>query len=121
MASVSYPSTLPQNMLVNGYGHTAADNVLRSKMDAGPDKTRRRFTSGPEPVRGQIFVTDAQLQIFRDWHKNDLLDGAIRFDWVDQDDGTTAVEYKFVSPPSWHQDEKLPGYWFINLDLRIMP
>lgn len=119
MASETWPASLPQNMLMDGYSHSAANNILRTNMDAGPAKQRRRFTSGPQPVTGKIFVNDTELETFKDWYVDDLLEGALRFDWVDQDDGTTAVEYRFTSQPTW--EPAGPGYWFINLPLEIMP
>lgn len=106
-------------MLIDGYGSGEGDNVLRSSMEAGPGKARRRYTAVPKPVAGRIFVTDTQLGYFKTFYETTLLDGAYRFDWVDQDDGTTEVEMRFTSPPKWSPFSD--DYWVVELELEIMP
>lgn len=120
MATETYPATLPQDALAAGYRRAMADNVLRSPMEGGPAKTRRRFTSVPKTFACQVIMTAAQLAIFKTWHEEDILDGALRFNWTDQDDGTTAVEMRFLSAPEW-SSIKGRDEWVVNMALEIMP
>jgi hypothetical protein len=80
---ILWPGILPQQLLISGYGEQFADQVLRTQMDAGPAKARRRFTAAPRPISGEIVVTPAQLVFFRAWYYNVLMGGALRFGWVD--------------------------------------
>lgn len=114
----TWPATLPQEMLKDGYARSAGDNVIRSSMDAGPGKARRRFTAVAKPMVGSVLLTDAQLAIFKGFYADDLLDGSLRFDWVDQDDQATAIECRFTSAPNW-----VPRglRWLVSLELEILP
>jgi len=118
MAIPSWPSELPQALLVDGYSQAAADNVLRTPMDQGPDKVRRKQTSGPRPVSGSIIVTTAQLATYKTFYVTTLLGGSLRFSHVDPDDGTTAVEMRHTAPPSW---SPAGLRWRVALALEILP
>jgi hypothetical protein len=121
---VDWPSTLPQNMLLDEYSSGMPENTLRSSMDTGPAKVRRRSSAQPKRRVGKIFVTDDELDDFKDWYTDDIVDGSLRFDWVDPDDGVTAVEMRFVEAPTWAPVDNDPitgTYWEVMLDLEILP
>ena len=80
---ILWPHVLPQQLLVEGYGEQLSNQLIRTEMDAGPAKVRRRFTAAPRPVNGSIIVTPAQLVFFRNWYYNVLLGGSLRFGWTD--------------------------------------
>jgi len=68
---------------MDGYGEAASQQQLRSGMDAGPDKVRRRFTAASRPLQGKIVVNQAQFSFFKNWYDNVLLGGTLRFGWVE--------------------------------------
>jgi len=117
MAIPTWPSTLPQALLLSGYGQKAADVVLRTSMDTGPAKVRRRASAGVEDVEGGIIVTPTELGYLRTFHDTTLLNGALRFSWKDP---VTKVseELRFTTPPSWAAVE---GKYRVALSLEIMP
>jgi hypothetical protein len=78
----SWPETLPQYVLVQGYGEQPPETAVWSRMEAGPDASRRRFTAGETPVTAAIAVTAAQKTILESFFKDDLKGGALAFDWV---------------------------------------
>lgn len=80
---ILWPSILPQYLQVSGYSEALANQLLRSEMDAGPAKARRRFTAATRPVTGDIVVTQEQLAFFRYWFANVIYGGSLRFGWVD--------------------------------------
>ncbi|QLH37711.1 MAG: hypothetical protein HWD60_00095 [Defluviicoccus sp.] len=49
--SAVWPSSLPQKPLVDGFSETAPNLVVRSPMDVGPAKVRRRATAGSPGCR----------------------------------------------------------------------
>lgn len=80
---IMWPSVLPQYLNVAGYQEQAGNQMLRSSMEAGPQKVRRRFTASPRPLSAQLLLTPAQLTFFKYWYEYVLLGGTLRFGWVD--------------------------------------
>jgi hypothetical protein len=114
----NWPNTLPQCLEVAGYGTAMADTMLRTAMDAGPAKVRRRFTAGVRPVAGRITVDKDELATLKTFFADSTLSGAIRFAWADPDTGA-AAEMRFVSPPQWTAHGA--GKYLVALDLEILP
>lgn len=96
-----WPSDLPQRLGIEGYGQGLADGRLRTSMEAGPPKMRRRFSSAAKPVQGQFlgFANDhARLERF--WNE-ETGGGSLPFLLPDQtrdalplltDDGTPLLD-----------------------------
>ena len=80
---ILWPHCLPQYLNMYPYGEAAGNMQLRSGMDAGPDKVRRRFTAASRPVQGEIIVTQAQFAFFKTWYNDVLLGGTLRFGWIE--------------------------------------
>jgi len=80
---ILWPHILPQYLLQASYGESAGNMMLRSGMDAGPDKVRRRFTAAPRDLQGEIIVTQDQFAFFKTWYNNVLLGGTLRFGWTE--------------------------------------
>jgi hypothetical protein len=119
MAIPSWPTTLPQELTLDGYSQSAADNIIKSSPDIGPAKVRRRSTAAVRPVSGTLILNETGLEDFKDFFKEDLLDGSIRFSWADPDDGSTAVEMRFTSPPAW--TALGGGLSRVSMELEILP
>lgn len=115
-----WPSTLPQELLISGHKETAAANTLRTPMDVGPAKVRRRSTAAVMPLEGQIKITKSQLETFKAFFHDDLLDGSLRFSWVLPSDGVTAVEMRFTDPPEWSAAQE-PDYFLLSMKLEVLP
>lgn len=101
MAYPEWPSSLPNPML-EGISYAPQSNVIRTQMDAGIAKTRRRFTAVPEDVAFSLFLTAAQVQTLQDFVAVTLAD-VLPFDWIEfrkpVADWTTLVTYRFKSRP----------------------
>lgn len=119
MTIPAWPATLPQNLLVDGFQNSPPDLILRSSMEVGPAKQRRRATAGVRPVQGKIIVNETQLAEFIEFFDDDLLSGSLRFSWVDPLDGATAVEMRFTEVPPWTPVD--PGIYEIVMSLEILP
>lgn len=113
-----WPTSLPDEIIQAGYSQSAPDVVQRSQMDAGPAKTRRRFTAGVSPFTARGMLTAAQLVTLRTFHDTTLQGGAIRFSW---DDPITAdsVELRFTSPIGW--SARGPDLFEVSMDLEVLP
>jgi hypothetical protein len=117
---VSYPAWpvgLPQTVLQDGYDETITDGSIRSKMDAGPAKARRRFTSTNEFVRCSMHITQAQWATARYFYLTTLAT-VLPFTWTHPSTGASA-NLRFVSPP--RITPAGGGYVRLSLDLEVVP
>jgi len=117
MTIPTWPTTLP-NLEIGGFSIAGASNLLRSNMDAGPAKQRRRFTWGPRPVTGRVTLDDTQMTAFLTFYRNSLLDGAVRFEWTDPITGATA-EFRFTS--RYEATKRGARLFSVELPLEILP
>ena len=83
MSIPAWDASLPQRLIIKSYAESPADVLVRTSMDFGPAKVRRRGTAGPRPVSGSIIVTAAQLATFKTFFNTTLSGGALRFRWRD--------------------------------------
>ena len=118
MAIPVWPSSLPQELITDGYGQQAPNTIIATQMDVGPGKRRRRTSAGVQPVQGQIVVTEAQLDTLRTFFRTSLGDGALRFSWADPVSGSP-VEMRFTEPPQW--SARTSGIYTVSLALEILP
>lgn len=65
----SWPSILPRP-LAAGYGISPADQALRTDMEAGAARVRRRSRARLDMIDVSWKFTDAQMAVFREWFDN---------------------------------------------------
>ena len=93
-----WPPQLPIPQLA-GYGLAPQPAFVRSDMDAGPARQRRRFTQAPTEITLQFHVTREQMAIFEAWYEHRIDSGAAWFDApMDNGQGITTIEARFVEP-----------------------
>lgn len=114
----TYPASLPQEFSTDGYEESPPDNILRTKMDKGPDKIRRRTTANIRPIKTTLRMTGTQVETLETFYVTTLLSGSLTFDWVEPRSGTTA-EYRFVKPPKYTALGS--DFWGVAFDLEQMP
>jgi hypothetical protein len=85
MSNAQWPASLPQSYLLIGQTEQAPNLMLRTQMDAGPAKTRKRFTAGVRMLRVRWLMTRAQKDTFDAFYRETLGGGALRFDYRRQD------------------------------------
>ncbi len=99
MPTPIWPVSLPQSPRVSGFKEQLPETVLRTSMDAGPVKSRRRFTTGPTPVTIELYLTRAQVAILDEFFNDTCEGGALSFDWVNHRTKAPA-RYRFTSEPA---------------------
>lgn len=117
MAIPVWPASLPQELLMSGYQQSVKNNLLRTQMEAGPAKVRRRGGAYPEPVQGRQMMTKPQFENFRIFYITTLEDGSLRFSWIEPL-SKVAAEFRFTSPPNWAISG---GFVDVSLQLEILP
>lgn len=114
----TWPAGLPQKLQQSGFSNTLPENVIRSQMDTGPDKARRRDVSAPEPVSGSIIVDESQYDILVGFFNTTIAGGALPFDWVHPITGV-AAEIRLVGPPQI--TARSGDYYNVQLSMEIQP
>lgn len=82
MANSVWPSTLPQYVLEQGYGEEKQDQALRTPMEGGATKTRRRFTARFDGLSVRLMMDSEQVDLFEQFYEMLLKGGTLPFDWV---------------------------------------
>lgn len=118
MADQSWPISIPQTPIPDGFQDGIQELSIRSKMDVGPDKIRRRYTAGIRKLQMQFHMNGTQKSDFRAFYITTLLGGSLAFDFEDPAEGGT-IELRFVTPPNI---EYIGGdYWLIKCDCEKLP
>ena len=121
MATYTWPTSLPQTPLLDGYSETLSIATLRTPMDNGPAKSRRR-SKLPTPIQCGFTMTAAQVETLRDFVENTLF-GVRRFNFT-HPRLRTAVEVKIVPGSDGKHYDLSPlgaGIWHVSIAMEILP
>ncbi len=99
-----WPATLPQNFEQEGYSELSPDMTVRTKMDTGPAKVRRRFTAAPYPMSGTMRMTKDQTVDLDTFYQTTTHGGADVFTFIHPRKGTT-LSCRFTAPPEYSSFE----------------
>lgn len=75
----SWPLTLQQKLNEANFSFTKGDTVLRSDMEVGPSKVRRRYTTSIDEITGSITVNVSEFNIFENFFETTLEGGSKSF------------------------------------------
>ena len=78
MSDIIWPQTLPLPT-VQGYGVQPGEAILRTEMEAGLARQRRRFTDVPTKVSVRWIMRRDQYAIFEGWYRWHAREGASWF------------------------------------------
>lgn len=123
MPAPIWPPGLPQSPLVASFQETLPAVALRSPMDTGPAKSRRRFTTGPTPVQLSFYMTRAQVAIFKEFHDQTCEGGALWFEWTNHRDKSAAL-YRFTDEPTMTPKAASDGdgkVWQVSFPAEFVP
>lgn len=98
--AIVWPPGLPAAPLLGSYTKRLPKLTLRSSVDAGFDKVRRRFTAAPTLHDMGLKLTRAQVAIFRVFFLETTKGGALPFTWKDHETGE-ACDFRFVDEPKY--------------------
>lgn len=113
-----FPASLPQAMSREGFSRGYGDGRLQSQTDAGGGKSRRRFSYMPEPVKGAMVMTSAQLATFRTFVNDTLKGGTLPFYFPAQGEpGQWLVKIGQTMP----SEVPVGNRWRVDLDLVRLP
>ena len=99
--SNSWPSLLPEGQISN-YGYQRQDMVIRTEMDTGYTRMRRRFSDAPATASISWVMTGPQFAYFEGWYLHTIEGGASAFTTSINvgAGGCVSHECRFLSPYS---------------------
>lgn len=109
--------TLPAP-LINTFSESPPNNILRSSMDRGPDKIRRRTTANVRPIQFTMILTKAQVATLETFYVTTTTSGAAEFTYTHPRTAAT-VTARFVEPPAYTDINGL--VFSVAISLEIMP
>lgn len=113
----TWPASLPAPLL-NSLKESPPENVIRTDMDKGPAKVRRRTTANIRPISFSLRLTPAQVDTMDDFYVTDTFSGADEFAYTHPRTGDS-VTARFVQPPEYSELEGV--LYNVNVSLEILP
>jgi hypothetical protein len=103
MADVTWPGALPLGKL--DWQVKPGDNLLRTKMERGPDKVRRLTSKRCDRLSQSVEFTAAQMDAFLTFLDVTTVGGSLPFSYPDYVHGTGGtMSVRFAELPSWMRD-----------------
>lgn len=116
--AASWPSSLPQSLVSDGFAFTQQDQTIRTEMSAGPAFVRRRFTAAMIPFGGSIFVDADQFDTLWSFYNNTLNGGTDPFTWKHPvTEVSASVRFTGVPTVAAAGGE----FYRVNMQLEILP
>lgn len=112
-----WPDTLPAPAL-STLQESPPDNLIRTQMDKGPAKVRRRTTANVRPISFTLRLTPAQVETLDEFYVTTTYSGADEFTYIHPRTGAT-VNARFTEPPSYSENEG--AIYNTSISLEIMP
>ena len=113
-----WPDTLPELPLSGKYNEKPPSLLVRTQMDVGPAKVRRRFTAGVRPIKVSFFLTKDEVEILDKFFIETCQGGALPFTWVNPRTGEKK-SLRFKSEPDYNHYAYIN--YDVNLELEILP
>lgn len=114
-----WPPLLPFFSALNSLSRTGPQGALiRTSMDAGPDKVRRRTTAAPLRFTGRTpFLSRAEVAVFEEWFVDLVASGALPFVAVDPMDCQPKT-FRFLDS---YTVTRIGNKFQVSADLEILP
>ena len=121
MSAYTWPTSLPQVPLKSGFSEVGGVNVIRTPMELGPAKTRRRSRIA-KPIQVSFLMTKAQIITLEDFVENTLF-GVRRFNFT-QPRKLVSVEVRIVPGAEGVFYTLSPlgvDLWQVSMTLEVLP
>ena len=114
MADVIWLSTLPSNFNYNSFSEGQQSGLVRTNMDAGPAKVRRRFTAAVETYAGSMTMDSTQKSAFKVFYQTTTKMGSLTIEFPNPVSIGT-IDVRFVGTPTYKALEN--SYWTVSFSI----
>lgn len=113
-----WPTQLQQFFSQENFTFELDDGVIRTDMEIGPQKTRRRYTKGVDRLSASILATSAEYSIFYSFYDTTLAGGSLPFTF-EHPITKVPADFRFRGKPTINT---IGGNYFsIQFQLEILP
>jgi hypothetical protein len=114
----AWPTGFPASFLYDGSSERWAENIVRSSMEVGPAKVRRRSTAGVRRITLEQNLTKTQVATMQTYYETTCAHGSLSATIADPRTGSN-IEVRFVTPPTI----AVIGYeiYRIRYDFEVLP
>lgn len=114
----TFPTILRSAMLADGFKETTPNVALRSSVDQGQAKLRRRTTAGVAEISCVLLLNTSGTQTLDAFYRDDLAGGTLSFTMT-HPRGRASLNCRFKKPPV---HLSVNGNWFRStLELEVLP
>ena len=123
MADTTFPPGLTRSPRVDALAEDAPDVVIRSEVDVGPAKVRRRFTGDRRTFSIQLDLKGSEVATFDEFFLTTTKGGALSFEWKHPRTASLA-DFRFLAPPQYRPRgprESGVEWWVVSFDVELLP
>lgn len=113
----TWPSTLPSPS-PGGYQEILPDNTIRTEMEVGPPKVRKRATSAPTQYSLSFEMDNTDVNTLETFYRTTINEGADPFTMDDPRNGTSET-FRVVTAPEI--SALSPVYYRVNINMEKLP
>lgn len=113
-----WPASLPLP-LSNTLQETPPQSLIRTQMDGGVPKVRRRSTATVRKLSFQLMLSAAQVSALDTFFVTTTLGGSDSFDYT-HPRTSAAVTARFTTPPTY-ADANTGDHYLTTIELEILP
>lgn len=115
----TWPSTIPSYHITNAYSEQFPETAVRTEMDVGPAKIRRRITYNVAPLTIILDgLSKTQIASLETFYRATLLGGTLPFTWTHPRTGAS-VSLRFTSRPKVQPANGVT--WRAEFGLEVLP
>ena len=114
----TWPSGKRFTPIIGSLTESPPSNSIRSSMDKGPAKVRRRTTANVRPLSFKLVLSKADTAVFDTFYVTTTVSGSIEFDYTHPRTGA-ACTARFAQEPTY--SERSGVVYEISVSLEIMP
>lgn len=125
-ADTTWPVSLTRTPRVSSLSEEAPDVLVRSEVDVGPPKLRRRFTGDRRKFTIELDLRRSEVATFDAWFLNNSTGaggGSRSFSWKLPRTGA-AADFRFLSVPTYRpRAPRVDGseWWLVAFDVEMLP
>jgi len=95
-----WPASITEDVQINGFSQKARENTIRSSVEAGVDKIRRRYTTPIVEIKFNRWFTFEQYETIENFYNITTAGGVFPFTFPDPATNEVYV-YRFLTSPSY--------------------
>ena len=113
----NWPSSLPSMPLSDGFSEIVPDNIIRTNMDTGASKIRRRTTASPRLLNVSYLLSKADINVLDDFYLTTLKSGSLIFSY-NHPRTNISENVRFLKKPEYISTNG--EYFKVNISLEIL-